>query len=388
MPHFPKPFFKKARGVWYVEIDRKQINLGPDRDEAFRRYHQLMAQPRQREVATGSLAAIVDVFLEWVQQNRAADTYEWYRYRLERFVQRYPEMRAGELRPFHVETWAQSYGLSVTSRRNYLRCVKRCLKWAKKQGYVDRNPITDLEVPAAEHKEVIVETQEFERLLTYIPNPGLRDLVVVTWETGCRPQESLRVEARHVDLQNHRWVFPKSEAKMKRLARVVYLTDTALAITKRQMLAHPDGRLFRNTSGKPWTPDAVNCGFDAVQHRMGKAEMKCCHETISDAQIAEFVTTLKTTKTVKGEILPKSDAELRCEAKRKLTQKRSSELVPRYSLYMLRHSWATNALKRGVDPLTVAILMGHQDPSTLARVYQHLSLSPSHLLDQAQKAVG
>ena len=27
MPHFPKPFFKKNCGVWYVEIDRKQINF-------------------------------------------------------------------------------------------------------------------------------------------------------------------------------------------------------------------------------------------------------------------------------------------------------------------------------------------------------------------------
>jgi integrase len=59
-----------------------------------------------------------------------------------------------------------------------------------------------------------------------------------------------------------------------------------------------------------------------------------------------------------------------------LTYKRARELAPRYSLYALRHSWATNALKRGVDPLTVAILMGHQDPSMLARVYQHFSLSP------------
>ena len=42
MAHFPKPFFKKARGLWYVEINRKQINLGPDRDAAFELYHQMM----------------------------------------------------------------------------------------------------------------------------------------------------------------------------------------------------------------------------------------------------------------------------------------------------------------------------------------------------------
>jgi hypothetical protein len=46
MSHFPKPFFKKARGLWYVEIDRKQINLGGDRDEAYRQYHQLTVDPK------------------------------------------------------------------------------------------------------------------------------------------------------------------------------------------------------------------------------------------------------------------------------------------------------------------------------------------------------
>ncbi|MCA9075295.1 MAG: hypothetical protein KDA93_09700 [Planctomycetaceae bacterium] len=79
MSHFPKPFYKKARGVWYVEINRRQINLGPDKAEAFRHYHQLMGQSREQHVAPESLAAIIDPFLEWTQ-NRAPDTYEWYRY--------------------------------------------------------------------------------------------------------------------------------------------------------------------------------------------------------------------------------------------------------------------------------------------------------------------
>ena len=30
MPKFPKPFFVTARGVWRVQIDGRQINLGPD----------------------------------------------------------------------------------------------------------------------------------------------------------------------------------------------------------------------------------------------------------------------------------------------------------------------------------------------------------------------
>ena len=388
MPHFPKPFFKKSRSVWYVEIDRHQHNLGPDRDEAFRRYHQIMGQPRERKVSAESLAAIADTFLEWVERNRSADTYEWYRYRLQRFIERYPDLRASDLRPYHVQTWVDSYTLSVTSRRNYFRSVKRCMRWAKMQGYIDVNPIADMEVPSAEAKTVCLSPTELDVLMSYVRNPSLADLMTVTWETGCRPQESLRVEARHVDVANQRWVFPKSESKMKRIARVVYMTDRAMPIVRRLMLAHPEGPLFRNTSGKPWTTEAVNCCFFDLQMRMGKDEMKRRGEEISKQAVAEFVPTLKTTKTRKGVIVPKTEAELRCEAKRKLTFKRAAQLALHYSLYALRHSWATNALQKGVDPLTVAILMGHEDPSTLAKVYQHLSLNPQHLLEQARRAAG
>jgi integrase len=62
------------------------------------------------------------------------------------------------------------------------------------------------------------------------------------------------------------------------------------------------------------------------------------------------------------------------------------KLGTRYCLYVFRHSWATRALERGVDPLTVAILMGHADPSMLAKTYQHLSQNPKYLQDAAKRA--
>ena len=48
MPRHPKPWFRKSRGLWYVEIAGKQYNLGADRHEAFCRYHQLRNQPKRR----------------------------------------------------------------------------------------------------------------------------------------------------------------------------------------------------------------------------------------------------------------------------------------------------------------------------------------------------
>src|SRR5262249_9548380 len=127
-----------------------------------------------------------------------------------------------------------------------------------------------------------------------------------------------------------RWVFPPDESKGERWPRVVYLTPKALEVTRRLMLRHPAGPLFRNTEGLPWTTDAVNCAFQRVAKKVGK----------------------------------------------------------KYCLYVLRHSWATRALARGVDALTVAILMGHRDPSTLARVYQHLTQNPDYLREAAKRAAG
>lgn len=56
--------------------------------------------------------------------------------------------------------------------------------------------------------------------------------------------------------------------------------------------------------------------------------------------------------------------------------------------YCLRHSWATRALHRGLDPLTVAILMGHSDPSMLAKVYQRVAHDPEYMRSTARRAVG
>lgn len=103
MPHFPKPFFEKARSLWYVEINRNQINLGPDEVEAFRQYRQLMGKPREQAVSPESLVAIIDTFLEWSQKIRSPDTYEWYHCRLQRFVNKLSDMQVSALRPFHVE---------------------------------------------------------------------------------------------------------------------------------------------------------------------------------------------------------------------------------------------------------------------------------------------
>jgi len=400
MPHFPKPFFKKGRGVWYVEINRKQINLGPDKDAAFRQYHQLMAEPREAKAPSGTVLEVIDTFLDWCQCRRAPDTFEWYGYRLQRLAvwlhRHYPNIAARDLREFHIDEWLDTFDqLSSGSKRNYCRVIKRAMRWAKKKGRIEKNPIAEMELPKGGKREVVVSAGEWETMLGMVSNRCFRDLLIVTWETGCRPQESLIVEARHVDVTNQRWVFAESESKTD-LPRIVYLTDEALAITQRLMLQHPTGPLFRNSHGRPWTTDAVNCAFTSLQIKLGREVLEerthAAHRdkrrkylAVDDAAVAEFIKTLNPRKQ-SGE--QKTPGELRHEARRKLTYREAMKVGTKYSLYVLRHTWMNRLLTRGVDSLTVAFLAGHSDPSTLAKVYAHLSQNPSYLLDQAKKAAG
>ena len=339
MAHYPKPFFRAPRGVWYVQIDGKQVNLGPDKTAAFKTYHGLMQRRDEAPAAVQPASnnrlviVIVDEFLDWCQKHRAPDTYIWYKDRLESFCKTIDAtLTAGQLRPHHVQKWVDNYPVPLKSGscRNLIQSVKRALKWAEEQGYIERSPLTHMKKPGCGRKELVVTREQYQALLDRAKDQEFKDLLTITWETGCRPQESLRVEARHVDLAGCRWVFPASESKGKKVPRVVYLTPKAMEITKRLMERHPTGALLRNTNGLPWTPYATNCRFRRAKKTVGV----------------------------------------------------------KVSLYSLRHSFATHALMNGVDCITVATLLGHSDSSTLSRTYQHVSQNPIFMAEQLRKAVG
>jgi len=333
MARRPKPWLRRGRG-WYVQHNGRQIALGRDKKIAFERFHRLMTQPARQSVqATDTFLSVCDAFLDWTQKNRAERTYIWYVQRLQSFVDYMrtidPKISADRVPPYHVVKWLDSHATwGPTTRRGSIIAVQRCFTWAEKMGYIDRTPMRSLEKPRAEARDRVVEHKEYQAILAKTADPQFRDLVTTAWETGCSPQELLRIEARHIDLQNARWVLPPKEAKGKRRPRIIYLTETALDITKRLAEEWPTGTIFRNTKGRPWTPFAVNCRFHNLKKKLGS----------------------------------------------------------KFCLYHFRHTFATRMLESGLDSLTVALLLGHANPTTLSTTYQHLAHNPQHLLNQVRNS--
>jgi integrase len=329
MPHFPKPFWRPRKGRWYVQLDGKHVNLGADRADAFRRYYDLMAdRKRPAPIAVVAsdppLVAVLDAFLDWCLKHREKRTYETYKERIKEFVSSLPDkgLLARDLRPFHLQAWVDAHHhWNPGMKRGRLQSVQRAMNWAAKQGLIDRSPVAHLEKPPPGKRENVIDFPTYQRMRELTATQEFRDLIDVSWETGCRPQEIWRVEKRHLDVANKRWAFPALESKGKRKIRVVYLTETALVICQRLALKHPGGPLFRNSDGVPWTRFAVSLVFGRMVKHLGK----------------------------------------------------------KYALVDFRHSFTTRALKEGVDPVTLSFLLGHADTSMLARTYAHLGQETDHL---------
>lgn len=387
MARTPKPWYWEDRGSWYVTIRGSRHNLGADRIEAHRAFHALMSKPAPSPVRRADyVAAIIDRFLDWVEKNRAPDTYVWYQSRLQRFVTRHPDLTIEELRPIHVQEWIDSINGSPGTKRNYARTIQRAMRWAAQMGCIDVNPIADFQKPRGGVRTTVLSSEEFAKLLTLARNSEFRELLTFAWETGARAAECLAVERRHVDLDSGRIIFPVEEEKMERAPRIIYLNDASLAIIRKLCVRCPEGKLFRNASDRPWTTESVNCAFIAVQHRLGRLRLKAEKAVLTEGDITVCIEGLNPTRTVKGQPVPKSKAELREEARRKLWNRKATEKAPKYCFTVLSHSWCHHALRRGIDALTVSVLMGHADCSMVTKVYSHLSHAPDYLREAARKA--
>jgi integrase len=331
-----EPFWREARKCWYVQQGSTQIRLDPDRDEAWRKWHELMARPpegRQKPRSAPKLVVeILDAFLGWAEANRGPRTYDWYRERLQIFAEAIPATLAiADLRPFHVTRVMDTRGKGWTNngRHNLARAVQRAFNWAEKQGLIDRSPIRHVEKPPMEAREVCVTPADYGLALEHARG-GFRDLIRFAWESGARPQEIVAIEARHVDAEQSRVVFPRDEAKGGKAMRVMYLTGEALAILGPLIARNPEGPLFRTASGSAWRGDSVNCAFCRLKKKIGK----------------------------------------------------------KLHLGAFRKGFTTEALKNGVDTLTTSHLLGHVNGVMVGRVYGKVQQDPEFMRRSMERAKG
>jgi len=320
----PQPWFRKSTRSWYVQMDGRQVPLGRDKEEAQRKYHSLMAGRRNGQ-SIKRVDELLDEYLEHVNRNQKPGTYRLYKHYYKTLLSTIPAKRVHDLCPHDVQRWLDAKGWNVTTRKIAVKAVKAAFNWGVRQGLIPASPLIGLRTPAGMARDVLVTPEQWKKI-AQAAKDDLRDILAFLRETGCRPQEARIIEAGHV--RGDHVILPKVDSKGLKYNRVIWLTPAAEAIIKRLSAERSEGKLFRNTWGRPWSTGRLNG---------------------------------------------------RCAG-----LKLGFPFFP----YALRHTWITEALERGVDPVTLAILAGHRDTTMICRTYQHLARVPGHLKASLLKAIG
>jgi integrase len=331
MARKPEPWFWKERRAWYVTIDGRRHRLAEGREarpQALKAFHALMAARGaggEAPAATPRVDELANRFLAQGCQDLSPRTTWWYKRYLTSFCGSAGAYRADEIQPRHVLAWCDLQEWGPTSRFNAITAVKRLFSWGRKVGYLKSDPVADLEKPTPRRRKEILSGEQAEAVLDAIPDRHFRDLLTVSYDTGCRPSEVLAFEAKHLDADARCLVLQAKTSRVTGRDRVVHLPDRCLAICRRLAAEHPSGPMFRNTRGRPWTVNAVALRFRGLRRRLG--------------------------------------------------------LGPEATWESFRHLFITDALERGVPIATVAELVGHTSTAMISRHYSHLARRHQHLKD-------
>lgn len=212
----------------------------------------------------------------------------------------YGRLPASQLIRLHIDEWIAAHENWNGSRRTHIQAVKRAMNYGVEAGMIPFNPIRGYKVAKSNARKTYI-TPEQEEALYANCKPPLADAIRVCIRTGARPgSEFAKLTARHVTDHGERmeWRFGPEESKTGK-ERIIRITDTAIIeIVRRQIQRYPEGPIFRNTRGTPWTFRTLKEAFSRLRKRVQakgieidpKVSMYSCRHTYAKRTLQGYWT--------------------------------------------------------------------------------------------------
>lgn len=274
MARQPKPWERvdkatgRSRG-WYATVGGRQVRLagpGASKSAAWAELRRVLGGGRERDAERERAPTVRDVFNAYLRtaRDRAAageiteKAFVGYWRALRHAQAAFGARRADGLAPQDVADWLNGVpAWGPTTRRDYGMIVRAAFNHAVAAGTLARMPLKGLKLPRA-RRRALPDAGQVATILGAGRSPRHRDVLRFLYLTACRPNEAATLEARHVDADaGVAWVLDKIRHKTGRERRMVPLVGEALDIARRLAAEHPEGPIFRNTRGRPWTPNAI-----------------------------------------------------------------------------------------------------------------------------------
>lgn len=241
---------------------------------------------------------------------------------ISRFKAAHPNIRVSEMTPAKVQAWLDKP--SANYERTELGLLKQILTWAfKKAKSIHENPLENLDLPRMTSRTVTITAADHEKAMRGAKH--IRPLLEVAYLTGCRPGElrQLKWDQLADDFSEATLIVHKTAKKTGKVRRLIFPVQAQEILRKQKQTS---AYVFTDSRGFAWTSNAV------------------------------------------------------VQVVRKVAKDTGVQLVA--GVY--RHTFATNALDKGVPIATVAQLLGHSSTAMVSRVYGHLAERVDHLKSAAE----
>ena len=112
-----KPWYRKGKGAWYVWHGGRQHRLGGDKKEAFRCWHEMVANGGPLPAsAARTVREVLTSYLDQARCHLRGSTLERYADQCRAFTVAFGSRPAAELKPADAERWAASQAWSSSTQ--------------------------------------------------------------------------------------------------------------------------------------------------------------------------------------------------------------------------------------------------------------------------------
>jgi integrase/recombinase XerC len=362
-----KPHYRGSRNSWFVIVDGKRITL-PVKGKSNRKEANRIWKEMQRELASippptasqpitvSNVTALAsggehpetsssskhphpsltfgELLRRWLDAKEPStkrDTYQNYRWRVNNVLKCVESSTSiTEINPALIEKslnrpeWSKSY------QGDLIRTIRMAISWGKLNRFLREDPLEGIKRPkASTRSDHTISPEGFAKLLLQCDD-SLRLFLRFCYSTGCRPSEARTITRKDIDLgkllvilADHKTVEETGKP------RIIVIPAEFRESLEVQMDLYPLGAIFRRVDGTPWNRHSLS------------------------------------------------------QAMRKAVTKAGPELAS-VTPYMLRHSYITDALEKGIPEATVAALAGHASTTMIHKHYSHLGNRIDSLRDSAE----
>lgn len=326
---------------------------------------------------------IVDLYLEHAAEDISPGTLKARKDTLALFVDELGEQRAAELGPLDFKVFLRRHTewKSGWTKGRVSIDVKRLFNWALSMQLIRANPFRGIPTPKGESGRPMPD--EHFRLIMRNTPASVRRFVLFLRLSGCRPSEASKLRWDHIDWQRSVAILPQHKTARATGAPRIIVIHPVLVKLLRWMQSHQ-----RREPATLWMARILAVGdlplADLNKHARAAgythreiwlAKSNLGVEFVRKGQGHDQRVSYHLPRLTKLPTNPAADRYVFLNAKRLPWSKQSlAHVIGRLrkklglpvgiKLYGLRHRFATEAVKAGVNLKLVALFLGHRKLST------------------------